>query len=346
MQERKLTLESFIHHVLTGTAQGSLIALIPHAILGGFLKYWSHVQLVQLILQVTQLLQVATPLIIGTMIALRCHCQSSRSVIVGGACFAASGVAKFDPELSSFVVSGTGDILNIMLTAALAVTMILLIDDRLKSLEIIGLPLLVGGGVGVIGMMTCPYVSMLTAGIGYGIDQLSSCQPMLMSILIACSFATLILSPITTIGIGMAIQLNLLSAGAAAMGVAATTIVLVVHSWKVNESGVTLAVALGGMKMMMPNLIKYPVILVPSLFTAAISALTVPLLGVSGTPQSAGFGLIGLVGPLASHEAGLPALVVVLCWFLVPILAALLAKVLFEKVLKLYDSKVVFAYQG
>ena len=78
-----------------------------------------------------------------------------------------------------------------------------------------------------------------------------------------------------------------------------------INSWNVNQSGVTLAVSLGGMKMMMPNLFKYPIILIPCLFTATISAIPVVLFNISGTPQSAGFGLVGLVGPLASLDAGL-----------------------------------------
>lgn len=81
------------------------------------------------------------------------------------------------------------------------------------------------------------------------------------------------------------------------MGIAATTVVLVINSWKVNESGVTLAIALGGMKMMMPNLFKYPIILLPCLFTATISAIPVAMLSISGVPQSAGFGLVGLGWP-------------------------------------------------
>ena len=96
----------------------------------------------------------------------------------------------------------------------------------------------------------------------------------------------------------------------------------------------------------MPNLFKYPIILMPCLFTATISAIPVVLFNISGTPQSAGFGLVGLVGPLASLDAGLGILPLLFSWFVVPIVAGLFSKFLFEKVLKLYDSKVVFAYQG
>ena len=151
-----------------------------------------------------------------------------------------------------------------------------------------------------------------------------------MSILIACSFVALIISPITTVAIGLAIQLNGCSA-CAAMGIAATTVVLVINSWNVNQSGVTLAVSLGGMKMMMPNLFKYPIILIPCLFTATISAIPVVLFNISGTPQSAGFGLVGLVGPLASLDAGLGILPLLFSWFVVPIVAGLFSKFLFEK---------------
>ncbi|MDG4630977.1 PTS sugar transporter subunit IIC, partial [Enterococcus faecalis] len=80
-----------------------------------------------------------------------------------------------------------------------------------------------------------PYVTKITAAIGDLINTFTTLQPILMSILIACSFAFLIISPISTVAIGMAIQLNGVSAGAAAMGVAATTVVLVVNSWKVNK---------------------------------------------------------------------------------------------------------------
>ena len=147
----------------------------------------------------------------------------------------------------------------------------------------------------------------------------------------------------------MAIKLNGISAGAAAMGVAATTIVLVVHSWKTNKSGVTLAVALGAMKMMIPNLFRYPIILLPVMTTAIISAIPVALFQVAGTPASAGFGLVGLVGPLASLDVGKMSINLVtaaLVWFIIPIIAAVACRLVYDKMLHLYDEKQAFAYLG
>ncbi|MGX7013955.1 PTS sugar transporter subunit IIC [Vagococcus silagei] len=344
--ETKLTPKVFLNKVLAGTAQGTIIALIPNAVLGAILKYFADIEIIQMIINAGLIFQIATPLIISALIAYQFGLTPAKMMIAGGAAFAGSGVIKFDAEVGGFIGKGTGDIINIMITASIAVLMLMWIDSKFGSVEIIALPIVVGVGAGLIGMLTYPYVTQITVAIGKVINNFTDFQPIVMSILIACSFAALIISPITTVAIGLAIQLNGVSAGAGAMGIAATTIVLVINSWKVNESGVTLAISLGGMKMMMPNLFKYPIILVPCLFTATISAIPVALLNISGTPQSAGFGLVGLVGPLASLDAGLNILYVALCWFVVPIVAGLFSKFLFEKVLKLYDSKVVFAYQG
>ncbi len=344
--ENKLTVKSFFNKLLAGTAQGTIIALIPNAVLGAILKYFSDISIIEKIIQAGLIFQVATPLIIAALIAKQFDLAPPKMMIVGGAAFVGSGVIKFNPDVKGFVAAGTGDIINIMLTAAIAVLMMLYIDNKFGSVEIIALPIVVGIGAGVLGMLAYPFVTQITVAIGNLINNFTEFQPVVMSILIACSFSVLIISPITTVGIGLAIQLNGVSAGAAAMGIAATTIVLVINSWKVNESGVTLAVALGGMKMMMPNLFKYPIILLPTLVTAAIAAIPVSLFNISGTPNSAGFGLVGLVGPLASLDSGLNVMLLVVCWFIIPIAAGLLSKVLFEKIFKLYNSHVVFKYQG
>ncbi|AQP54683.1 hypothetical protein CBF34_03905 [Vagococcus penaei] len=344
--ETKLTPKIFLNKVLAGTAQGTIIALIPNAVLGAILKYFAEYKVIAMIIDAALIFQLATPLIIASLIAYQFNLTPAKMMITGGAAFAGSGVIKFNADAGAYIGSGTGDIINIMITATIAVMFLLWIDSKFGSVEIIALPIVVGVGAGLIGMFTYPYVTQITVAIGKVINNFTDFQPIVMSILIACSFAALIISPITTVAIGLAIQLNGMSAGASAMGIAATTIVLVINSWRVNQSGVTLAIALGGMKMMMPNLFKYPIVLLPCLFTAVISAIPVALFDISGTPRSAGFGLVGLVGPLASLDAGLNIGLLVICWFVVPIVAGLFSKFLFEKVLKLYDSSVVFKYQG
>ena len=337
--EEKLTPKIFLNKVLAGTATGIIVGLIPNAVLAAILKLFGENTLAVTITQMAVIFQLATPLLIGALIAVQFGFKPMQMLVVAGAAFVGSGVVKFNPDTATYIGAGTGDIINTMITASIAVGMILLIGEKFGSVAIVATPIVVGIGAGLIGYYLYPYVTKIT-------NTFTTLQPILMSILIACSFAFLIISPISTVAIGMAIQLNGVSAGAAAMGVAATTVVLVVNSWKVNKPGVTLAIALGAMKMMMPNLFRKPIILVPCLFTAIISAIPVALFSVSGTPASAGFGLVGLVGPLASLDAGLSIILLLISWFVVPIVAAFVGQILFEKILKLYDRKDVFEFLG
>lgn len=347
MKEKQLySPKEFINKVLAGTALGVIIGLIPNAVLSAILKYFSAYPLAVQFTQIAVIFQIATPLIIGGLIALQFGLNPMQMMVTAGASFVASGVVRFNVELGKYVGAGTGDLINTMITASIAVLLLLWVKDKFGSVAVIAMPILIGCGSAFIGLQLLPFVAKLTAAIGSVINTFTTLQPILMSILICCSFAFLIISPISTVAIGLAIQLQGISAGAAAMGVCATAVALVVHSLRVNKSGVTLAIALGGMKLMMPNLFKYPIILVPCLFTATLSAIPVALFAVSGTPQSAGFGLVGLVGPLASLDAGLSVPLLVISWFVVPIVSAIIGQLLFEKTLKLYDSSIVFKFQG
>lgn len=353
----KLTIKTFFNNILAGTATGIIVGLIPNAVVSAILKLFGQNAITASIGQALLIFQCATPLLIGALIAIQFKMVPLDVAIVAAAAYVGSGVTKFVPQIVNpatkaqgvFVSAGTGDLINTMITAGLTVFLLLLVGERFGSLKIVAAPIIIGVGAGWIGLLILPYVSKITTWLGNVINSFTDLQPILMCVLISCMFSILIVSPISTVAIGMAIQLNGLSAGAAAMGVAATTIVLVVHSWRTNKSGVTIAIALGAMKMMMPNLFRHPIILLPSLITAIVSAIPVALFHVSGTPASAGFGLVGIVGPLASMDAGkysLNFIMALLVWIVIPAIVAIICRFLFEKVLHIYDEKVVFAYLG
>ena len=170
-----------------------------------------------------------------------------------------------------------------------------------------------------------------------------------MTVLIAMIFSILIVSPISSMGIGLAIGISGLAAGSAAVGVAASAIMLAVGSWRVNKPGVPITVLLGAVKLMMPTLIRHPMMMLPIVCTAGVSGFVGGLLNIKGTPDSAGFGLIGLVGPIKSLNlldmgttSGL--LIIAIAYIIVPLISALFFHYLFVKVLKIYDPN-IFKYQ-
>ena len=86
-------------------------------------------------------------------------------MVVAGACFVASGVVTYNAELQKYVGAGTGDLINTMVTAGIAVGMLMLIKDKFGSTAVVAMPIVVGVGSAFIGLLLLPYVKMITAAI-------------------------------------------------------------------------------------------------------------------------------------------------------------------------------------
>lgn len=346
--KNKETVSSFILKVLNGTTVAIVVALIPNAILATFLNpFVENSQFAANLLAIVQIFQFFTPIMAGFLIALQFKFNAIQAACVGGAAYIGSGAWKFvevtmGGETSKiFQLAGIGDVINVMLVSALAVLVIKAIGNKLGSLNLVLLPIIVGAGVGFIGTLTLPYVSMITTIIGRGINSFTSLQPVLMTILIAASFSIIIISPISTVAIALAIGLDGISAAASGMGVAAAAAYLVWATAKVNDSGVPLAIGLGGMKMMMPNFLTHPIMALPVAVTAAISSLSIPILGMTGTPKSAGFGFVGLVSPLEAYNSGSVSLLMMfVTWIVIPFAVGYIVHQIFCKKLKLYSEDI------
>ncbi|ACD24313.1 PTS sugar transporter subunit IIC [Clostridium botulinum] len=341
VEKDKLTPKDYLNKVLAGTATGIVVGLIPNAILGSIFKGLIDVSpIFATLYNAVNIMQFIVPVIVGVLVGLQFNLNPMQSVIVGSAVFLGSGAYKVTEHGVQMV--GIGDLINIMLVACIAVYVVRLIGNKLGSLTILLLPI-VGAGVGVVGILMLPYVKQITITIGNLINNFAVLQPFLMCILISISFSILIISPISTVAIGIAIGITGLGAGAAAIGVTACTAVLVIGSRKVNESGVTLSVLLGAMKMMMPNLVTYPIIAVPIIANGILSGIGAYLFNILGTPNSAGFGLVGLVGPLAAINNSGSIIGVLMAFVVIPFVGAFVIDWFCRKVIHLYDEN-IFKY--
>ncbi|AIY81655.1 PTS sugar transporter subunit IIC [Clostridium botulinum] len=341
VEKDKLTPKDYLNKVLAGTATGIVVGLIPNAILGSIFKGLIDVSpIFATLYNAVNIMQFIVPVIVGVLVGLQFNLNAMQSVVVGAAVFLGSGAYKVTENGVQMV--GIGDLINIMLVACIAVYVVRLIGNKLGSLTILLLPI-VGAGVGVIGILMLPYVKQITITIGNLINNFAVLQPFLMCILISISFSILIISPISTVAIGIAIGITGLGAGAAAIGVTACTAVLVIGSRKVNESGVTLSVLLGAMKMMMPNLVTYPIIAVPIIANGILSGIGAYLFNILGTPNSAGFGLVGLVGPLAAINNSGSIVGVLMAFVVIPFVGAFVIDWFCRKVIHLYDEN-IFKY--
>lgn len=152
----KFSLRSFFNKLLAGTAQGIIIAIVPNAIISGLFSYFAGNALADMAIQAGLIFQIATPLIIGALIAKQFDLSPMAIMVTAAAAFIGSGVIQYDESIQGFVGAGTGDVINVMITSALAIILLHLIGDKFGSVSVIGLPLVVGIGVGVLGMWIYP----------------------------------------------------------------------------------------------------------------------------------------------------------------------------------------------
>ncbi len=345
----KMKTGEFFNKLLNGVAFGIVIGLIPNAILGEIFKALLNVHpIFQTMLFVVATVQSSVPILIGCLVGLQFGFTAIEIATLGATTFISSGVVKSITvgDKSILQLSGIGDLINIILIAFIAVLVIQLLKGRLGSLSMILVPVIVVTLVGTLGYSILPYVSQISVRIGEFINNFTKLQPLLMSILISVSFAIIIISPMSTVAIGIAIGLNGLSSGAANIGIATCAMTLVLGSIRAkNKLGVTLAVFFGSMKLFIPNWLRHPIINIPIILNGIVGGFIAYFFNIQGTPQSSGFGFSGLVGPINAYKFmdQAPALRLVLlfvAYFVLTTLGAFVIDYIFVKIVKLYKHDI------
>lgn len=159
------------------------------------------------------------------------------------------------------------------------------------------LPLLVAVFAGGLGQFALPYTKMITGMIGSVVSVLTDFRPLVMGMFMGAIFAALIVSPISSVGIAMAIGIEGIASGSANLGITAGAFTLAIMSSKVNGFGTTIAHFLGT-----PNILRNPKLFVPVVVFAGIAGLVGAIFNITGTANSAGLGSAELIGSLAAYQ--------------------------------------------
>ncbi|MEG0553057.1 MAG: PTS sugar transporter subunit IIC, partial [Carnobacterium sp.] len=204
MDAERLTPKKYTMNVLNGLAIGTVVALIPGALLGELFKALLPVfPQGAFVLNATAMSNSMLGLVVGVLVGINFKFTPIQATSLGLAAILGGGAVQFTAE--GIMLNGTGDVINVGLTAAITAGIILLLGNKLKAYTILLIPpiaLIVGGGIGTF---ILPYVKGITTIIGVLVAQLLNLQPIVMSVLIAIIFSILIVSPITTVGIALAI---------------------------------------------------------------------------------------------------------------------------------------------
>lgn len=347
--------------ILNGLAIGVVVGLVPSALLGELFKALLPVfPLGSNVIMLTNLSARLLPVLIGATVGILFKLTPIQTLSVAVATLVGSGVwhplskglvlhPGDKPQANSvtnFAFIGTGDIIACGLSAALAVWICLLIADRMKAYTILLVPtivLMVAGSIG--NWVIYPVVSTATAWLGRGIGQLTTLQPIIMGCLMAVIFCCVQLSPMSAVGMALAISLAGVGSGCANLGSCAAGFGLAILAWKVNSVGTSLSHFVGSPKIQMANLVRKPVGFLPILCNAALCGLLGGIFKVQGTPMSAGFGFSGLIGPVNNLNGAawgwspMSILLTALLYLVAPVGFGFLFKYVFVDILKMVNPE-------
>lgn len=259
---------------------------------------------------------------IGFGIAFALKLEGIKLVVTG----VAGGIATyfFNDPMVSYIT-----------TISVYFAMIYILQKK-TPIDIILVPIL-GGLVafGVTMLIGEPVHSIMIA-FGNFINTATTLQPFIMGVIIAVIMGMALTAPISSAAIAIAISIGGIAGGAAVVGCSVQMIGFAIMSRKDNNIGTVISIAIGTSMLQFKNILKKPVIWLPTIIVSAIlGPISTLVFGTETTSIGAGMGTSGLVGQLGTLDAmnySLNAyLSVSILHILLPIILVLIVDIIFRK---------------
>ena len=220
-----------------------------------------------------------------------------------GAYASAISAGTLFAENGAMVLSGPGEPLGAFIAAYIGIELGHLVAGRTK-IDLLVTPavtILTGGVVGIIvGPPISGFMSWLGGIINWGTEQ----QPIVMGIVVSVVMGMVLTLPISSAALGIILGLNGVAAGAATIGCCCQMIGFAVISYRDNGSGGLLSQGLGTSMLQVPNIVRRPLIWVPSILSSALLGPIAisPLFHMVNNATGSGMGTSGLVGPIMTYQ--------------------------------------------
>ena len=157
---------------------------------------------------------------------------------------------------------------------------------------------------GLIAILTGKPIGIAMTWLGTIIETATNAQPFIMGIVIAVIVGMALTAPISSAAICISIGINGIAAGAAAVGCCAQMIGFAICSIKKNGISGLLSVGVGTSMLQFTNILRKPIIWLPTIITSAIlGPISTCLLKMKNTATGAGMGTCGFVGQFGAIEA-------------------------------------------
>ncbi len=307
---------------LIKTMNGMAFGLFSSLIIGVIIDRIGIISGLQAIRDLATILKSFMGIGIGIGVAWSLKLDGLRLIAAGISGGIATKIAN-DPMVAYLCAVGSIEILNLILRKKTPVDIIIV--PLLSAIVAFGLALLVGG----------PVAKMMTA-LGVFVDNATTLQPFLMGIIIAVVMGMVLTAPISSAALAIAIGIGGIAGGAAVVGCCVQMLGFAVMSRKDNNIGIVLSVAFGTSMLQFKNILRKPIIWLPTIIVSAIlGPLSTLVFKTECVSTGAGMGTSGLVGQFGTLEAmgATPEFywAVAILQFVLPIVLVLIVDILFRK---------------
>lgn len=226
--------------------------------------------------------------------------------VIGGIASSINLVSPSTPIPTFTINGGSKNPLHIYLVVILTLLIIKKLITKKTPLDILLIPLLYVTIGSVLGFVLIYPSYYLIYGIQLVIENSMPLIPIIMSIIISVIMGMILTMPISSVAVCVSLSIgNIpLAAGAALIGCTTQMIGFATQSFRSkNPIGKTISVGIGTSMLYWPNIIKKPLIWLPTILSSMIlGPIGVCLLQTTSTSAGAGMGSCGIVGQLSCIE--------------------------------------------
>ena len=318
----------FFTKTLNGTAFGLFATLIVGTIFGAFSIFFSYGAegsafckfMANVFSSKTGLafvLQTITGAGIGVGVALSLKFDPLKTIVLA----AVGETAAFFSLSTDFVLNPTsseyfygsfqiGDPLTIYLVCIATALLINLIFKKKTPVDFVLIPL-TGAFIGLVLSMLVRYPAVYVIyAIRWVIEKGTEAEPFSMGMIVSVLMGMALTAPISSAAIGFAIFSSVvpgemtglyIASGAAIVGCSTQMIGFAIQSRKDNPLGLVISVGLGTSMLQFKNIIRKPIIWLPTIIASAIlGPISTCLLKLGCSSANSGMGTAGLVGQIGT----------------------------------------------
>lgn len=357
-QTTKQKISSFFLTTLNGMAYGLFATLIVGTIIKTIAQYAfsGNAEFIQflnkLFTNASSFLTVLTGAGIGVGIALALKFDALKTIVLASVGQLAGYLSiniKNGIDFFYEGAAGAGDPLTIYLVVISVALLLKAILKKKTPVDILIVPLL---GV-TLGLVACILIRVPSIYVTYLIqliiDKATLTAPFIMGIIVSVVMGMALTAPISSAAIAAIVFTGdgeglAIASGAAVVGCCTQMIGFAIQSRKDNNIGMVLSIGIGTSMLQFKNIIKKPIIWLPTIIASAI-------LGPISTcvfklkcmyPNNAGMGTAGLVGVIGTfNDMGfsLPNFfIIILMEIILPLILVFLIDLLFRKLKWIKDG--------